>query len=242
MQPQPVYASNTADLTITVTIINPVEVYAPTGFTLTDLGAITVEAEWTPGSGNTTYTMIRASRLDYPVSPSEGELLYYGPLSSANFTGFALDSSIYYMSAWAYNADNTTYSSSYATASIGGEYVGEIADAIESLANSSPFSTLEEFGFLALQVVITVMILVVAFRRREGASYENAFLNLVAGMMTTYTALTLTSQIHYGVGIPVFMIGGYQFYRFIIGVFASGGASRGLSQFQRVIDTFKGWF
>lgn len=133
-------------------------------------------------------------------------------------------------------ADNVTLSQ----VTLVSDDLGDLVDSNEAIA--AEIDAAVDFGYLVFQVAITVLILVPAFRRKESAAYENAFLHLVAGMMTTYTSFVLTSQVHYGLGIPVFMIGGYQFYRFVISVFASGGASRGLSQFKAVVDTVKGWF
>ena len=59
-------------------------------FTLTDLGAITINMAWTKGT-NSTYTMIRVSGEDYPTSPTEGELAYYGDGTTENTSGYDLD-------------------------------------------------------------------------------------------------------------------------------------------------------
>jgi hypothetical protein len=111
----------------------------PSDFTLTDLGAITITANWTTGIGST-YTMIRASRSAFPASPTDGELVYYGDATSTNSTGWDLDVITGYFSAWGYQADNVTYSATYATASIGGEGMTGISDALESL--STAFTTI----------------------------------------------------------------------------------------------------
>lgn len=114
---------------------------APTGFTVNDLGAITLEFTWTTGTG-ANYTMIRGARDYYPALITEGELIYYGPAESYNSTGYALDVTEYLFSAWGFWSDNTSHSTDYATASEGGALMSELADAIEGLAgniNMAPF-------------------------------------------------------------------------------------------------------
>ena len=74
---------------------------------------------WTKGD-NAEYTMIRASVVDYPLTVSDGELIYYGLTTSIITTDFLVDKT-YYGSAWGYDSDNTTYSSSYTIINIGGD-------------------------------------------------------------------------------------------------------------------------
>jgi hypothetical protein len=94
-------------------------IFAPTNFTLTDFGAITIGANWTMGIGST-YTIIVISRSVYPSSIADGELFYRGDAVAYNGTGYNLENTIYYASAWGIAADNTTFSTTYTTASIGG--------------------------------------------------------------------------------------------------------------------------
>ncbi len=101
----------------------------PDNFIVTDLGAITGEFSWNKGS-NAFYTMIRGSRDSYPITPAGGELLYYDIGTSVNISGFAFDSEAYYFSAWSFASDNITYSDEYATTTIGGEGMADIATAI----------------------------------------------------------------------------------------------------------------
>ncbi len=106
---------------------------APTNFTLTDLGAVTISANWTKGLYST-YTMIRAKRNEYPTTVADGELVYYYTESSENVTGYALETTKYYFRAWGFYDDNVTYSSDYAEAYIGGEDMTEVATSVENLA------------------------------------------------------------------------------------------------------------
>lgn len=129
----PVMAANFDDISITVTpgvgILLP-----PTGLTLTDLGFVTVTANWTPSvSANASYTMLRGLRTGYPATPAEGELIYYGADSSDNIVGTHLDTSEYFVSGWAFAADNVTHSPDYMTASIGGEDMVELASGMSML-------------------------------------------------------------------------------------------------------------
>jgi len=94
--------------------------YPPTNLILTDLGANTITVEWVKGV-NTTNTMVRTSRTDYPATVSDGELLYYDTGTTVNVTGWNLDFSTLYVSAWGYDVDDISYSDDYTTATIGGE-------------------------------------------------------------------------------------------------------------------------
>jgi len=116
---------NSANFTTTPPIT---DIFPPTGLTLTDLGAITVNAEWAKGV-NSTYTMLRVSRTDYPSNITEGELFYYGDGVTANSTGYSLDTNTYFVTAWGFGSDNITYSNSYVTASIGGDGMENLATA-----------------------------------------------------------------------------------------------------------------
>lgn len=117
--PPPIYAaSTTADVVVTYSM-NTTEIYAPTNFTITDLGGYTGTANWTKGV-NSTYTHIIVNRTNYPESITDGEELYYGTGTSVNFTGWAFDTQTVYASAWGVSSDNVTYSSTYATAQEGG--------------------------------------------------------------------------------------------------------------------------
>lgn len=118
--------SDYIDITVTATP-NLYGIVPITDLMLIDNGFVTVSANWTPG-GN--YTMLRGLRDGTPSSITEGELIYYGPLSSVNITGMQLDLHEYGVAAWVFAADNTTYLEQYDTASIGGEGVTEIANGL----------------------------------------------------------------------------------------------------------------
>lgn len=113
----------------------------PDDFTVTDLGAITLEFNWTKNA-SANYTMIRGSRTEYPVDITDGELIYYGPAESTNSSGWAVDYIEAKFSAWSYKSDNSTHSDTYATVEIGGDFLSDLTDAIEGLAgnlNMQPF-------------------------------------------------------------------------------------------------------
>ncbi|MBE3140043.1 MAG: hypothetical protein IMZ53_05610 [Thermoplasmata archaeon] len=143
------WADSTANFT------TPAIFDAPAGLTLTDLGAITIGANWTKGAG-TTYTMLRVSRGDYPILPTEGELFYYGDAETANSTGYSLDTNGYYVSAWGYLADNVTYTGTYITATIGGGAMTAIATALTAIATTLT-STVASLISLLIVVLITAL-------------------------------------------------------------------------------------
>ncbi len=111
------------------------EIGGPTNLILTDMGAVSVNATWSMGD-SATYTMIRAGRISAPATVSEGELLYYGDNTTTTVTGFALDTSTYYISAWGYSSDNETHSDTYVSATIGGDFMSALADAITALGTT----------------------------------------------------------------------------------------------------------
>lgn len=110
-------------------------IYAPTGFDVADLGAITLEFNWTKGVG-ANYTMIRGSRDIQPTAITEGELIYYGEGESTNSSGYALDITNYKFSAFGFWSDNISHSEEYAIIDIGGEAVDEIADKLGLLEDN----------------------------------------------------------------------------------------------------------
>lgn len=115
-------ANATDDLTITTDEGAAIVLQPPTNFTIVDLGGITARSSWTTAE-NATYTMVRMSRESYPSSVTSGELIYYDSENVTNIVGLALDSvlTVYYFSAWSFESDNSTFSSSYSIATIGGD-------------------------------------------------------------------------------------------------------------------------
>jgi hypothetical protein len=117
-------------------------IMAPTEFTVTDLGAITLGFNWTTGVG-ANYTMVRGLRDSYAATIREGELVYYGPEESCNSTGYSLDVTRYKFSAWGFWSDNISHSDSYARAEVGGEgmtdiaiQIGELSKGLSGLVNA----------------------------------------------------------------------------------------------------------
>lgn len=92
-------------------------------FTVWELGANTISCNWT-ASENTTGYMVRIKRDSAPTGPTDGEEFYYGPLTSANKTGFSLGPTPYILAVYPYN--ETGYGDGV-TGTIGGEYVMAIA-------------------------------------------------------------------------------------------------------------------
>lgn len=95
------------------------ELEPPTNIVVTNEGAITTNISWVKGN-NSTYTMIRASILDYPESTIDGELIYYGTSANYTTTDFLIDKT-WYSSAWGFDSDNITYSAYYTIFNIGGD-------------------------------------------------------------------------------------------------------------------------
>jgi len=148
----------------------------PDPFTLTDLGAITINANWTPGAF-AGYTMIRASRVAYPDSITSGELIYYGDNTSANFSGYALDLSTYYVSAWSFESDNITHSDIYTMASIGGESMAdmvtqwEILNSLLSTMSTDILSLLSTMSTNLFAFVLPIFLMIIAVWRRTWLLY-----------------------------------------------------------------------
>jgi hypothetical protein len=151
--PEPVYAYDWTPADVTVTYHMSTGMIPITDLTLTDLGFVSVSANWTPG-GN--YTMLRGLRGGIPSSITDGELIYYGPLSSFNITGMQLDLYDYGVAAWTFASDNTTYLDEYDTASIGGDGVEQIANSLSVIGQVgialTIFSVLGFFTFLFIRI------------------------------------------------------------------------------------------
>lgn len=152
----PAIAATTADITVsgrvTGTGIGP-----PVGLTLTDLGLITVQADWTAGV-NATYTKLVGNRNHVPATPTDGELLYYGPSVSANISGVDLEVITMYVIAISYGSDNVSYSPHFASASIGGVPMTDLATNMGLLA---------QYGLLAALGLIATALTAAMFLRRE---------------------------------------------------------------------------
>lgn len=125
--PEPAYAYDWTPADVVVTYHMAGGMVPITDLTLTDLGFVSVSANWTPGG---TYTMLRGLRGGVPSSITEGELIYYGPASSFNITGMQLDLYDYGVAAWTFATDNVTYLESYDTATIGGDGLENVSSAL----------------------------------------------------------------------------------------------------------------
>lgn len=174
------------ELTVTITFHSASGVRAPSAFSLTDQGAITVTANWTM-EGDGPYVMIRAARDDYPESTTDGEMLYYGDGSSANITGFSLETTKYYASIWGFASDNTTYSAAHSTAYVGGEGMDELTNQVAAFnallneifpvdMNTMVNGVLSSFT-LSMEVILIIGITALAIWRKH------FILNLAAGIM-----------------------------------------------------------
>lgn len=158
--PEPAYAYDWTPADVTVTYHMTGGMTPITDLTLTDLGFVSVSANWTPGG---TYTMLRGLRDGIPSSITDGELIYYGPSSTVNITGMQLDLYDYGVAAWTYAADNVTYLESYDTATIGGDGVDEIANEITGIATSvnDLSTTFGGFSTLLTGTIIPIALLLI---------------------------------------------------------------------------------
>lgn len=236
--PLPVVASASLEADVTVTYVITGAMGSPSGFTLTDLGAVSISMNWTSGN-NTTYTMIRGSRIDYPATVTSGELVYYGPLTSYNATGYSLDITAYYFSAWAYDSDNTTYAASYATASIGGEGVTELATSVDGLS-----STFDNFLVVAQLLAGSIFVLgmfgIALWYSRKG-ELGSVILMIISALITFFIGITWVDD-YSGVSIAMMGLALFEFLQAVITALSLGGASRGISQFKGVINSIREWF
>lgn len=178
----------------------------PTAFTLTDLEGITASANWTKDP-EASYTMIRISRFDYPTTPSEGELAYYGDNVTCDIPGIYFDGLVIYASAFSYEADNTTYSPTYATASIGEGTVGDIADEL------SLFNDFLDSGFLLLAV--SLVFALVFWQRRIFLYALGMPVGIAYGTSLAVSGISDGSTITWVLGVVIAIIGTYFLYRII---------------------------
>lgn len=202
---------------------------APTDFAVTDLGAITVEISWTKGSSGN-YTMIRASRTEYPADITEGELIYYGTASTINSTGYALDPTEYYFSAWGFWTDNTTHSATCSTTSIGGEFMEALADSV-ALGFADIADAIQFVGLL----VMVIFMLAFALWQRDVVYFT------AAGIVTFIIALSWVDD-YPAVSIVISTLGMYLIFEALRLALSMGGPSQGAGQFRGMINKVRGWF
>ena len=138
------WAGSTANFTTTFAYDLP-----PPALTLTRIDANMVTANWT-FSGNTTYALLQVHSEAYVSDPYIQQEIYYGNSYSTNIS-WPVDNFELFASAWGFYSDNITYSSTYSTATIGGEGMTAVANAIANMATS------------ALSLLLVVLITVLAF-------------------------------------------------------------------------------
>ena len=202
-----------ADVTITVTVTTPGVPVAPSSFSLTDQGAITVTANWTL-EGDGPYVMIRAARDEYPTATTDGELLYYGPGDSANVTGFSLETTKYWASIWGYASDNIVYSALYDTAYIGGEGMAEVADELASFnAILDAIFPVDVNTMLTGIIVLVLALTALAFWKDETFIYLMAApVNLIYGLSLAATATDTATWV---LGSIVAVIGTFCLFKIV---------------------------
>jgi hypothetical protein len=94
--------------------------FAPTDFTITQVGTNSINVTWTKGLGATT-TPIKGSLNSYPGSIDDGYLVYNGTDDWTLIEGVSLTLDTYFYSAWGENTFGL--SEGYAKASIGGNMI-----------------------------------------------------------------------------------------------------------------------
>jgi len=203
------WANSSANFTTTTSALQ-----APTYFTLADLGGITVSANWTKGV-NTTYTMIRFKRDSYPTTVSNGELVYYGDGTTDNFSGYSLETTTYYFSAWGFDSDNISHSDDYAQASIGGEAMEEIATQLGNWVTwlEGDFLTLlQTILSSVIGLFLVLAITALAFWQRNVFLYLLAApVNLVYGLSTA--ASSVVNSAMWVIGVIIAIIGTFCLFR-----------------------------
>ena len=106
-----------ADPTVTITVSKWAQVpLAPTDFTITQIGANSINITWTMGTA-ANITVIRGSTSGYPWLITDGSAVYSGNATYVVVEDLNLSSSTYYYRAWSQNEYGT--STGYAQASIG---------------------------------------------------------------------------------------------------------------------------
>jgi hypothetical protein len=138
-----------------------------------------------------------------------------------------------YFSAWGYQADNVTYSATYATASIGGEGMTGISDALESL--STAFTTIGGYIEYGIGVFFILTIFAIAVWRRDLVTY------MISGLLAFFIAVMWLDD-YLVISLVVMFLAVYQWFESLVIAMSSGGTAKGISQFKGVIDTFKEWF
>jgi len=164
--PLPVQAANpVVHLTVTAWVA---QVMPPTGLTITDMGVEILESDlanlvtvnWTLGASSN-YTMLRISGNEYSTLPEDGFLLYYGDGTSVNITGWDVSLQPMFITAWGFESDNVSHSISYAEATIGGEGMEELAEAVTSVGeNYSIISNI--LNTIASDMIYLILVLAIA--------------------------------------------------------------------------------
>lgn len=89
----------------------------PENFTLTDLGAITINASWDTADNATDYLLL-VSRFNYPVIDGTiYETAYFDSNTSVNLSGYNIDNNRYFFNLFSYNGENL--SANYTSGCIG---------------------------------------------------------------------------------------------------------------------------
>lgn len=171
-------ANNYCEVTLYVTPLwSPIK--APVGLCMFPIGEMSVTANWSMGE-NATYTMLRAKLYTYPATKLDGDLVYYGDATSWNLT-FDYQFEPLFIAAWGFADDNITSSTRPAIATIGGEGMEELTDALKGLSGNltnAVDKAVTTGGDIVMQIyiglivlVITIGLVVIALWKREAWFY-----------------------------------------------------------------------
>ena len=125
----------------------------PDSLTLADLGGTSVNYTWPSVAGAVNY-LLRYKRNGIPDSVIDGEVAYYGPLTSGNLSGFALEITKYGWGLWAHN--DAGYSECYRISFSGGEAV---VDSIMIVLPLAAALILMLISFFLKSVIIKIAII-----------------------------------------------------------------------------------
>jgi len=134
---------------------------APTNFTITQVGAGSINITWVMGVG-ATLIVIRGNEGNYPTDITDGYLVYSGNGTYVEIDSLSLGSTTYCYRAWCWNPYG--YSLDYAEASIGGSamlavFLGVIALGVTGLSFWKRFILLT-IGASLSWVVLGILLLI----------------------------------------------------------------------------------
>lgn len=215
------------DITITVTPVLPGTALATANFTATYVTDNVVLLTWDGLPTNATSVMIRVKDNGYSDNYSDGYWLYDGSGDNVTDTNVNFNEYFGYKKYTAYSWNGTDWSPFYSQAEV---INPAVADLVTQLTNFNEL--IEDFnkllslslGSILFFLLMLVMVIVAFWKRTDPVILA------VSGLLTLFTGLYWIDE-YAGIAIVLVVLGCYQFFNALLIVFASGKASRGLSQF-----------